>query len=472
MKTECSKRTYEFQSLNKREVLAAFNGGKISSDAGGLLLREVEKHTRIIKQFSQCFKDHRNPDLIEHTVEDLVAQRVYGLALGYEDLNDHDTLRMDPLLATLVGKSDPTGANRIRKEDRGNPLAGKSTLNRLELTPPNHEKVDRYKKIVLDWEGVDEFFVNVFTQAHDKAPERIVLDLDATDDPLHGEQEGRFFHGYYKGYCYLPLYIFCGEFLLCARLRQANQDAAAGSLAEVQRIIERLRAKWPDVEIAIRGDSGFCRDELMRWCEGNRVHYIFGLAKNGRLLKRLEKAMKKAGKRYAATGKACRVFSEFRYRTLSSWSRKRRVIGKAEWLPKGNNPRFVVTSYSRKEYDAQRLYEKEYCVRGEMENRIKEQQLYLFADRTSTHWLHSNQVRLWFSSVAYMLMQALRRLGLTGTEMAKAQCRTIRLKLFKLGAQVRISVRRVVLSMASGWPYQKIFDQVYRNLKQCVPQRC
>lgn len=471
MNTDCTKTIYEFQSLNTRKVVGTFDGGKITSDAGGILLREVENHCGIIRQFSQCFKDYRNPNLIEHTVDELVAQRVYGLVLGYEDLNDHDTLRMDPLLATLVGKVDPTGSNRVREEDRGKPLAGKSTLNRLELTSPDHNKVDRYKKIVLDWDAVNELFVNLFVQAHSQAPERVVLDLDATDDPLHGQQEGRFFHGYYKEYCYLPLYIFCGEFLLCARLREASMDAAQGSVEEVARIVEGLRAVWPDVEIAVRGDSGFCREDLMVWCETNDVHFILGVAKNPRLVKRIEKPMKKAAKRYAASGKASREFADFRYKTLKTWSRKRRVIGKAEYLPKGSNPRFVVTSYSRTDYEARQLYEEEYCARGEMENRIKEQQLYLFADRTSTHQMHSNQVRLWFSSVAYALMQAFRRLGLVGTEMAKAQCHTIRLKLLKLGAQVRISVRRVVLSMASGWPYQELFDRIYWNLKHGMPLR-
>jgi hypothetical protein len=343
-------------------------------------------------------------------------------------------------------------------------LAGKSTLNRLELTRPGAP--NRYKKIEIDAEAVNRFFVAVFLQAHGTAPKRIVLDLDATDDPLHGQQEGRFFNGYYKEYCYLPLYIFCGDHLLCARMQESNKDASAGSVEEVERIVEQIRRAWPKVEIVVRGDSGFCRDALMSWCEENSVHYVLGLARNPRLVERIGQQMKKAAKRYAQTGKASRVYGHFRHRTLRSWSRKRRVIAKAEYLAKGRNPRFVVTSYSRKEYDAQTLYEQEYCARGEMENRIKEQQLYLFADRTSAHEMFANQVRLWFASVAYLLMSAFRRIGLRGTEMAKAQCHTIRLKLFKLGARIRVTVRRIVVSMATGCPYQSIFGAAYTNLEK------
>ena len=341
-------------------------------------------------------------------------------------------------------------------------MAGKSTLNRLELTRPGEP--DRYKKVEIDVEAVDAFFVNVFVQAHPTPPERIVLDLDATDDPLHGEQESRFFNGYYGGYCYLPLYIFCGDHLLCARLRPSNIDASAGSVEEVARIVEQIRRHWPAVEIVIRGDSGFCRDKIMHWCEENGVHYILGLAKNSRLLRKTERQRKKARKRYALTRKAARVYGDFYYRTRTSWSRKRRVIAKAEHLAKGENPRFVVTSYTREAYDAQTLYEQEYCARGEMENRIKEQQLYLFADRTSTHEMLANQLRLWFSSVAYLLVSAFRRWGLQGTEMATAQCHTIRQKLFKLGAQIRVSVRRILISMATGYPYKRIFAAAYANL--------
>jgi len=444
----------------------------MTSDGGGLLLREVEKKTRIIDQFSRCFTDHRDATLIEHTAEELVGQRIYALALGYEDLNDHDDLRRDPLLATLVGKTDLTGEHRARERDCGKPLAGKSTLNRLELTRSDAGPAERYKKIVVDGEAVDRLLVDLFIQAHPEPAERIVLDLDATDDPLHGKQEGRFFHGYYGNYCYLPLYIFCGEFLLCARLRRANIDAAAGSVDELERIVGQIRQAWPDVQIVIRADSGFAREQIMAWCEANAVHYVLGLAKNSRLNKALGRQLHEAKKRHEKTGLPERVFRDFTYRTRNTWSRRRRVVGKAEQLAAGANPRFVVSSIPAAEMDARTLYEDEYCARGEMENRIKEQQLYLFADRTSTATMRANQLRLWFSSVAYVLMQALRRLGLKGTAMAKAQCETIRLKLLKIGAQVRVTVRKIWVSLASGSPYAAMFQQVCDNLRAASPLRC
>jgi hypothetical protein len=449
--------------LGGREVRAVFDGGDISSDGGGLLLREVERHTRIIEQFSGCFTDHRASWLIEHSVRDLVAQRVLALALGYEDLNDHDALRHDPLLAALVGKLDPKGERRSAR-DRGKALAGKSTLNRLELTPEAAGRDARYKKIVLDHAAADRVLVDVFLQAHAKAPAEIILDLDATDDPLHGHQEGRFFHGYYKRYCYLPLYIFCGEFLLCARLRPANIDAPAGSVEELARIVGQIRAAWPETAITIRGDAGFCREAIMAWCEAHQVDYVLGLAKNPRLTATIEAELATAKQRFAHSGEASRVFAEFTYRTRTSWSRARRVIAKAEHLERGPNPRFVVTSLAAS--DIRWLYEDLYAARGDMENRIKEQQLYLFADRTSTAFLRSNQNRLYFSSMAYVLMQALRRLALQGTELAKAQCHTIRVKLLKIGAQVRITVRKVWVSLAESYPYADLFRQAYHNLRR------
>jgi len=472
MKTECTGRKFEFQVLGKRKVECDFNGGTITSDAGGLLLREVEARWGIIRQFAQCFKDFRKAEWTEHTVFELVAQRVYGLALGYEDLNDHDVLRSDPLMATLAGKKDPTGQDRHQKRDKGKALAGKSTLNRLELTPEDANEDSRYKKISLDWDKMNRFLVDVFMQKHPKKCKRIILDLDATDDPLHGNQEGRFFHGYYKEYCYLPLYIFCGDDLLCAKLRQANGDASEGALEELKRIIEQIRQKWPKVQILIRGDSGFCREEIMAWCEGNGVDYLFGLAQNSRLLKEMAPEMQEAQALYEQSGKAVRVFKDFIYQTLDSWSRARRVVGKAEHLEKGSNPRFVVTSIGPKKMKAKKLYEKGYCARGEMENRIKEQQLFLFADRTSTAMMRSNQLRLWFSSVAYMLMQTFRETALADTEMQQAQCDTIRLKLLKIGAQIKISVRRIAVQLASGCPYQEIFACAYDNLQRLTPLRC
>jgi len=453
MTTECTQLGFQFQPLKKRDIRAQFDGGAITSDAGGLLLREVEKRIGIVRQFAACFTDYRNPDRTEHTVQELVAQRVYALALGYEDLNDHEELRRDPLFAVLVEKPDP-GQEA---------LAGKSTLNRLELTGKTVRRKERYKKIVLHHGAVDDLLVEIFLEAHREAPKEIILDLDATDDPLHGNQEGRFFHGYYGHYCYLPLYVFCGEFLLCARLRPSNIDASAGSVKELQRIVKQIRAVWPEVRILVRGDSSFCREELMAWCEAESVDYLLGLAKNERLKTAIRKELQKAKRQYRQTGRAARWFKEFLYQTRESWSRARRVVAKAEYLEKGENPRFVVTSVSHEAWSAQALYEEHYCARGDMENRIKEQ-LMLFSDRTSTHYLRSNQLRLYFSSVAYVLLQMLRRWGLAGTELAKAQCSTIRLKLLKIGALIRITVRKLWVSLAGGYPYVTLFRQVHQKL--------
>jgi hypothetical protein len=429
------------------------------------LLREVERKTGIIRRFAGCFSDHRNPDLIEHTVEQLVAQRVMGLALGYEDLIDHDDLRHDPLLAVLVGKADPSGQDRRLARDRGKALAGKSTLNRLELTPADAGAKSRYKKIVIDKRRVEQLFVDHFLRAHATPPTRIVLDLDATDALLHGHQQGRFFHGYYGNYCYLPLYIFCGEFLLCARLRPSCLDASAGSVKILARIVKQIRAAWPKVEIVIRGDSGFCREKLMAWCEANRVEYILGLARNERLAAEIASELEQAREQFEQSGQASRVFKDFTYQTRESWSRPRRVIGKAEHLEKGANPRFVVTSIAAERLDARALYEDEYCARGEMENRIKEQQLYLFADRCSAGTLRANQQRLWLSAVAYVLMHALRRLGLQGTSLERAQCHTIREKLLKIGTHIRVTVRKVWVWLSRGCPYARVFAQVFQNLR-------
>ena len=453
MNTECSTDQLAFHALGRRTVVGRFDGGEISSDGGGLLLREVEQRTQILRRLSQCFIDHRHPARIEHSVESLVKQRVLGIALGYEDLNDHDELCRDSVLAMLSGCTDLTGAGRVRPSDRGKPLAGKSTLNRLELTPEEGGADARYKKTVADFVAMDALLVEVFLESYETAPEEIILDVDATDDPVHGHQAGRFFHGYYRHYCYLPLYIFCGEQLLCARLRTADRDGAAGTVEELACIIERLRVRWPEVRIIVRGDGGFCREELMSWCEGQGVEYVLGLAKNDRLKGLIADELQQAQAEYESSGEAARVFKECRYQTLKSWSRERRVVGKAEHLSKGANPRFIVASLPSEEYDARTLYEDLYCARGDMENRIKEQQLALFADRTSTHEMHANQLRLYFSSFAYVLMQTLRRLALQGTALARAQCGTIRLKLLKVGVQVRISVRKVWLAFAESYPY-------------------
>ena len=467
--TECKAERFGFHALGSRKIVGGFDGGELTSDAGGLLLREVEQRTGMLEGFAGCFRDHRKAEAVEHPVADLVAQRVYGLCLGYEDLNDHDELRLDPLMAVLVGKRDPAGEGRRRRRDRGKALAGKSTLNRLELTPAGMG--DRYKKIAVDAEAVDRWMVDVFLDAHAEAPDEIWLDLDATDDPIHGAQEGRFFHGYYGHYCYLPLYVFCGQFLLGARLRSSDRDGAAGALEELQRIVGQIRSRWPEVRIGIRGDSGFCRDPIMDWCEGHGVDYVLGLARNTRLVAQIEPELEQARQAYEQSGEAARLYTEFPYRTRTSWSRERRVIAKAEHLAKGRNPRFVVTSLPVDALQPGPVYEDLYCARGDMENRIKEQQLALFADRTSAATMRANQLRLYFSSVAYMLMHALRRLGLAGTELARAQCDTIRLKVLKIGARVHVTVRRVWIHMATGYPYQGVFGRIWRNL-QNAPLRC
>jgi DDE family transposase len=459
----------DFPALGAREVKAAFDGGDISSHGGALLLRQVEQGTGILRQFAARFADHRDPELIEHPLEPLIAQRVYALALGYEDLNDHDDLRHDPLLAAGVGKTDPKGTSRRREADRGKALAGKSTLNRIELTPVGADRADRYKKVTCSTKRVDDLFVELFLRSHARPPESIVLDLDATDDPTHGQQLGRFFHGYYKGYCYLPLYIFCGDQLLCAKLRPSDIDGAAGAPKHLQRIIAAIRRAWPEVKVLIRGDSGFCREPIMAWCEADGVDFLFGLAQNKRLLGLVAEASEQARQEYQRTGEPARAFAEFGYRTLSTWSRLRRVIAKAEHLPKGADPRFVVTSLSVDRREPRALYEEDYCARGEMENRIKEQPLHLFADRTSCRTMRANQIRSFFSSMAYVLLEALRRLGLSGTEMAGAQCQTIRLKLLKIGALVRVTVRKVWVSLASSCPYAALFRRVHERLSGLSP---
>jgi len=469
VQTECNTKRFDLQPLEKREIRGIFDGGAISSDAGGLLLREVEAKIGIIRRFADCFTDHRDPELIEHSVGQLIAQRVYGLALGYEDLNDHDQLRHDPLMAVLVGKQDPTGQDRLRQRDRGKALAGKSTLNRLELSPPRASRDSRYKKITADLGQMESLLTDFFLEAHPTPPKQIILDFDATDDPIHGNQLGRFFQGYYKEYCYMPLYVFCGEHLLCAQLRPADQDGAAGSVVKLAGLVERIRQQWPDVQIIVRGDSGFCRENLMRWCEDHGVDYILGLAKNDRLGWEIDLELELAKAESEATGKPARRFKDFAYQTLKSWSRARRVVGKAEYLPKGPNSRFVVTSLSHEQYEGQVLYEEVYCGRGEMENRIKEQQLMLFADRTSAADMRANQIRLYFSSISYVLLGAMRRVGLADTPFERAQCNTIRLKLLKIGALVRITVRKIWVSFSESYPYREQFLKVLANIRRAPP---
>jgi hypothetical protein len=447
--TECSQESFSFTAHFSRRVEARFTAGQVSSDGGALLLRAADRKINLLQRVAQCFTDSRTPWRVEHRLPEMLAQRIYGLALGYEDLNDHEQLRSDPLLTLLSGK---------RELDK--PLAGKSTLNRLELVG----RSGRYHKIGYSTESLDRLLGELFLESHGSAPEQVVLDLDATDIPLHGHQPKRFFHGYYGSYCYLPLYIFAGDQLLCARLRAANQDAAAGAVEEVNSIVTQLRQRWPQTRIVLRADSGFCREELMVWCEANKVDYLFGLARNKRLQKIIGAQMQQARLLHQSTAKVARVFTGFTYSTRHSWSCARRVVAKAEYLDKGENPRFVVTSLSPKQWPDQALYEKFYCARGEMENRVKEQ-MCLFADRLSTGEMEGNQLRLYFSALAYTLMEALRRLGLEGTEWAQAQVDTIRLKLFKIGAILRISVRRITLQLNSAYPWKNIFAQAFHALR-------
>ena len=469
--TQCSTDAIELKSLGKRSVVAAFDGGTITSDAGAVLLDKADAAMALLSRAAACFTDHRDPDLIEHSVENLLRQRVFALALGYEDLNDHDELSRDPLLAAVVGKVEPTGRRRRRPADRCRPLAGKSTLNRLELTGEDACPASRYKKIVLDFEAMRSLFVDLFLDTHTVAPDEIVIDLDATDDPLHGSQEGRFFHGYYKHYCYLPLYAFCGDDLLAAELRPADIDGASGTVELLDRIVSSIRQRWPETRVIVRADSGFARDAIMTFCEANCVDYVLGLAKNDRLKAEIADELAMVEAEHERTGEAARAFKDFTHRTRTSWSRVRRVVGKAEHLAKGSNPRFVVTSLSMAKIGTRALYEDLYCARGEMENRIKEQQLCLFADRTSTHWMRSNQIRLWLSSLAYLLVSGLRRLGLAGTSMARSRCDTIRLKLLKIGAAVRVSVRRVWIALASSYPRQALFRRICRRLDAVIVRR-
>ena len=442
MPTECSLDLFGFAPVEGREVVAAFDGGAITSDAGALLLGATDRAIRMMDRFAGCFHDMRRQHLIEHEVVTLVAQRVFGIALGYEDLNDHDDLRHDPMMAVLAGKL------AARREDCA-PVAGKSTLNRLELS---RLEPTRYHKISHNPTAIKRLLVDLFLEAHERPPSEIILDLDATDDPVHGEQEGRFFHGYYDCYCYLPLYIFCGRHLLAAKLRSASVDAAAGVVKEVARIVAHIRRRWPHVRILLRADSGFARDDLMRWCEANGVQFLFGLAQNDRLIAEIASELARAEAKSRRSGKPARYFKNFMWRTRRSWSRERRVVAKAEFTEGEANPRFVVTSLKRAECKPKYLYEKLYCARGEMENRIKECQLDLYADRTSTATMRANQMRLWFASMAYVLLCALRRIGLHHTPFTDASCGTIRLKLLKIGAIVRVSVRRIKIAMASGCP--------------------
>ena len=467
MGTDCKAEQLRFQGWGEgrqREVCLDFEGGLLSSDGGSILLAETERRRQILSRFAGCFVDHRSPDRVEHSVRSLVSQRVVGLALGYEDVNDHEQLRSDPLLAAVIGDSDPSGRDRRRARDAGKPLAGKSTLNRFEHGAVSDASVDRYKRIEVKREAIQDLLIDLFVETQPASAKRFILDLDATDDPVHGDQEGRFFHGYYGHYCYLPLYIACGDSILWAELRPSNIDASKGSVEALARIVPKIRQRFPAVEILVRADSGFAREKLMSWCAANAVDYVLGLARNRRLERSIQKELARAARKHARSKHPERCFKDFSYETRSTWSRRRRVIGKAEVLAKGANPRFLVTSLSKSSFAAEALYDL-YCLRGDMENRIKEQQLDLFAGRTSAHWMKVNQLRLWFSTFAYTLLAELRRIGLGGSSWSRAQCGTIRLKLLKIGAQVRLSMRRVWISLSSSYPWRSTFLSTLENLR-------
>lgn len=447
--TECTQQRLDLGRWSGRDAVGEFEGEEQSSDGGLVLLREADGRLRLLDRLEACFQDWRDPALVRHGLREMLAQRVLGLALGYEDLNDHEELRRDRLLQLAAGKP---GAEM---------LAGKSTLNRLELSLA---EPGRYKRIAYAAEKLDELLLQLFAETQASPPEELVLDLDATDVPVHGHQEARFFHGFYGHYCYLPLYIVCGSQVLAARLRPADQDPGAGALPELERVVAGLRARWPRVRIVVRGDSGFCREAMMAWCEREQVDYALGLARNARLSGRIEAPLARAAERHQATRRPEREFSEFPYSTLDSWSRERRVVAKAEQIEGKANPRFVVTSLPAGAWPPQALYETLYCARGEMENRIKEQMM-LFADRLSAGTMRANQLRLYLSTFAYLLVDGVRRLGLAATEMARAQPQTIRLRLLKISTRVRVTARRIWLTFPRACPHQAVFRQCWAALR-------
>ena len=444
----------------------------MSSDGGALLLRDADRVVGLSARMAACFNDYRDPTRTEHSLEALVRQRVFGLALGYEDLNDHDEIRRDSMLALACGRGDLTGEARARVRDRAYPLAGSSTLNRMELGCPDTAALDRYKRIVADRDELDGLLVDVFVDMHPKRPGEIVIDLDATDDPVHGKQEGGQFHGYYRHYCYLPLYITCGDHVLGVRVRPSRIDASEGALEELERVVGRIRERWPEVEITVRGDSGFCREELMGWCERHGLSYVFGIARNPRLQRMIEGEMEASRLACQESGEASRRYRDGRYRTIESWSCERRVVGKAEWLPgkRGYNPRFVVTNIPTDTIGARALYEDLYCARGDMENRIKEQQLDLFADRTSAHTMRANQLRAYLSAFAGVVIQIIRMFGLKATRLARAQAGTIRTRLLKIAGSVRVTTRKIWVSLSSVYPWRELFKRVARNLAAAAEQ--
>ena len=484
--TDRIPKQFRFEQAKSPPVVVNFNGGQVTSDAGLSLIAELDRKLQITLRLAKCFQDYRSSNRIDHSIENLIAQRIYGLVMGYEDLNDHEELRHDPMFAIALQK-------RIGIENEPVILAGKSTLNRLEHCP---EDVDqgadsRYHKIGHSSSEIESLFVNIFLESYSKEPRQIILDLDVTDDLVHGNQEQVFFNTYYGGYCYAPLYIFCGKHLLAAKLRPSNVDPAGGALSELQRVIKQIRQKWKNVEILVRGDSAYARDDIMTWCESQTgVDYVFGLAQNSRLIQMTTTTQDRASLEFQQKlstvvsfletvfnpdeqlpGLASNLinssiwYKSLDYQTRESWSRSRRVVCKVEYGTKCANIRFVVTSLTTKKVPPAQLYTQKYCQRGEMENRFKEQQLELFSDRTSTHSFAGNQLRLWFSSIAYVLMNALRQKCLAKTELQNAQVGTIRTKLLKLGALITVNTRRILIAITRSSPYKHIFAAAYRRLK-------
>lgn len=471
--TDCKDQPLLFQDLGSRKVVADFSGGTLSSDGGALLLRQVDANLGLTQTLAQCFNDVRQQVFVDHSVQQLLAQRIYGLALGYEDLNDHDRLRLDPLLASACNKLDPLGQDRFNPAHRGVALAGTSTLNRLELS---NNKSSRCHKVSHNPAKVEACLLQMGVRCLPKHSREVVVDLDAMGHRLHGLQEGRHFSAYYNGYCYLPLYAFAGDFPLWAQLRTADRGADHGVVPALEKIVAAIRQRCPKGRIIVRGDSGFSRDEIMAWCEAQpQVYYCFGMIKNAVLLRNLNPTMAQARARHCLSGGTVRVFAEFEYRTLQGWSRPRRVIGKAEIMVAGENPRFVVTNLplqgfkdepEGERFTPQRLYEDFYCARGEMENVLKQQVLDLQADRMSTHHLASNQFRLWEAMFAYLLLERLRTQALRGTELERATAGSLRLRLLKVAAQVRVSVRRIYVQLSSAYPLQELFRFCHRRLMQ------
>lgn len=461
--TDCRQQTFAFQDLGTRKVVGDFKGGNLSGDGGVVLLREVDKLVNLSDRLATCFTDFRVQHLIEHSVPKMLTQRIFGMAMGYEDLNDHESLRHDPMMAVGVGKKDPLGLDRDNRS-KGRALAGKSTLNRLELTNAKTSGTEVITggdhKIKADFEAIEDFLIEFGLEQIALDTKEIVLDFDATDTLLHGNQEGKFYHGYYGNYCYLPLYCFIGSWPVWARLRTSNRDACDGTIEALEKIVPAIRRRFPKARIILRADSGFAREAIFSWCENHDVFYVIGLAKNQVLNRRLTPAMFRAKATACLIGGYSTCFSEFEYRTAKSWSRARRVIGKAQVTPKGENPRFIVTNLpaDKDRWMPEALYRKFYCARGDMENRIKEQQLELFSDRMSCKQMESNQLRLWFSTFAYNLMIALRERGLSKSkEFSNATPGTIRHRLLKVATMVKVSVRRVLLRWSGSFRYREEF---------------